>query len=548
MNGKRIVAVAYAPKGTAFVATRGANGNLTTSALKESAKKPSSREKKIEFIQSLDPKHDVLVVENGGASDYFALFARARGIPVLRFPTFVLGGAEHSAKKDDAADSLDRSRAMALLNQHGVTTVKAEKPNGTETGAMLTLRKARAMAMCMVGINGHEDLRPMTEGDVTNLRLKLVYRSYVRSFKATMRAYQGVLQSYRDQALIAQAFAETENDVLETLFDDLLGGEANETERADFFALIGKTFGSGGLPAQATEEDIAKLVSAFIESDKFRSTIGDRLKTQKKSVERALQGGKFRRKGTKEFDIIPANDVYKTVFEPIAGCGPLIAARMIAAIVDIRRFKSLPALKAYAGYHHFEDGTRACRRAGKVSNWNTDLKQGVYLFCDQVVKTRRDKPTVWSQKLEHRKAFELYKLLLNRQEMAMDANLDIEVVPAAYMERTINGVQDILPGDFATLAVHLEALQNRFGVAFKKGDDEEDLQGVETDEEDEVEQTTLTKPEKDFAKKLKGLKGGAHQKALRWLGQQFLKHVYNEWSKLVVDVKEESTSEALAAE
>lgn len=545
MNGKRIVAVAYAPKGTAFVATRGANGNLTTLALKESAKKPGSREKKIAFIQSLDPDHDVVVVENGGTSDYFALLARARGIPVLRFPTSVLGGAEHPAKKNDEADALDRSRAMALLNQHGITAVKAEKPNGTETGAMLTLRKARAMAMCMVGINGHEDLRPMTEGDVTNLRLKLVYRSYMRSFKATMRAYQGVLQSYRDQALIAQAFTETEDDVLETLFKDLLGGEANETERADFFALIGKTFGSGGLPAQATEEDIAKLVSAFIESDKFRSTIVDRLKTQKKAVERALQGGKVRRKGTKEFDIIPANDVYKTVFEPIPGCGPLIAARMIAAIVDIRRFKSLPALKAYAGYHHFEDGTRSRRVAGKVSNWNTDLKQGVYLFCDQTVKSKKSS---WNAKLEHRKAFELYKLLLNRQEMAMDAGLDLEVVPAAFMERAINGVQDILPGDFATLAAHLEALQNRFGVAFKKGDDEEDLQGVETDEEDEVEQTTLTKPEKDFAKKLKGLKGGAHQKALRWLGQKFLTHVYNEWSMLVIDVKEESTSGVLAAE
>jgi len=544
MNGKRIVAVAYAPKGTAFVATRGANGNLTTIALKESAKKPSSREKKIEFIQSLDPDHDVLVIENGGVSDYFALYARARGIKVLRFATSVLGGAEHPAKKDDAADALDRSRAMALLNQHGITVVKAEKPNGTETSAILTLRKARAMAMCVVGIHGHESLRPMTEGDVTNLRLKLVYRSYVRSFKATMRAYQGVLQSYRDQALIAQAFAETENNVLEMLLEDLLGGEANETERADFFALIGKTFGNEGLPAQATEEDIAKLVGAFLESDKFRSTIFDRLKAQKKAVERVLQGGKVRRKGTKEFDIIPASDVYKTVFEPIDGCGPLIAARMIAAIVDIRRFKSAPALKAYAGYHHFEDGTRARRVAGKVSNWNTDLKQGVYLFCDQTVKNKK---SPWNARLEHRKAFELYKLLLNRQELAMDADLDIEVVPVAYMERTIKGVNDILPGDFATLAAHLEALQNRFGVAFKKGDDEADSQDDETDENEE-EQTALTKSEKDFAKKLKGLKGGAHQKALRWLGQQFLKHVYNEWSKLVVDVKEEPTSEAVAAE
>ena len=129
----------------------------------------------------------------------------------------------------------------------------------------------------------------------------------------------------------------------------------------------------------------------------------------------------------------------------------------------------------------------------------------------------------------------------------MDADLDIEVVPVVYMERTIKGVNDILPGDFATLAAHLEALQNRFGVAFKKGDDEADSQDDETDENEE-EQTALTKSEKDFAKKLKGLKGGAHQKALRWLGQQFLKHVYNEWSKLVVDVKEEPTSEAVAAE
>ncbi|MFO0764845.1 MAG: transposase [Patescibacteria group bacterium] len=538
---KRIVAVAYAPKGTAFAATQGGKG-LTTLTLKESAKKPSSREKKIEFIQSLDPQHDVLVVENGGASDYFALFARARGIEVLRFPTFVLGGSEHPAKKDDAADALDRSRAMALLNQHGVSVVKAEKSNGTETGTILTLRKARAMAMCMVGIHGHEDLRPMTEGDVTNLRLKLVYRSYVRSFKATMRAYQGVLQSYRDQALIAQAFADTENDILEQLFEDLLGGEANETERADFFALIGKTFGDEGLPAQANEEDIAKLIGAFLDSDKFRSTIFDRLKAQKKAVERALQGGKVRRKGTKEFSIIPANDVFKTVFEPIDGCGPLIAARIIAAVVDIRRFKSLPALKAYAGYHHFEDGSRARRVAGKVSNWNTDLKQGVYLFCDQTVKNKKSS---WNAKLERRKAFELYKLLVNRQQLATEAGLDLEVVPASFMERTINGVQGIESSDFATLSAHILTLQNRFGVAFK-GNDEADEQ--EDDGDDEESKLELTKAEKDFSKKLKGLKGAAHQKALRWLGQQFLKHVYNEWTKLVTHVKEEPTSTAAAAE
>lgn len=81
-------------------------------------------------------------------------------------------------------------------------------------------------------------------------------------------------------------------------------------------------------------------------------------------------------------------DVWKNVFEPIRGIGPKIAARMITAIIDIRRFETSAKLVKFMGVHVLADGRFPRRRNGEVANWHPDGRQALFLFGDQLVRQR----------------------------------------------------------------------------------------------------------------------------------------------------------------
>ncbi|MEK7473130.1 MAG: transposase [Patescibacteria group bacterium] len=504
-------AIAHAPKGATFIVSGEIDKPACVRLKDDPAAAPKARAK-ASFIEKLEPG-DVVLLEMGGAADRLALACFAYGATVLRYPSFLLN-----------KEACDR-----VINACGYR-FREEKAREGETGEKLTARKTRAYALFGLHTVAPEGFYPVEPKDVSILRLKLGWRSYERSYKATMRSYQGLLAAYRDQAFVELAFArqlkadaleeEIHNLILEKLVEDILGGEISDTERQDFFALIGKEFEGGRFPERATEDTIAKLVNALLESDAFKATVFGRLKSQKKSIEKMLKGGRIGRKG----EAFEPNEIYAKVFEPIPGCGPLIGARFISAISDIRRFESLPALKAYAGYHHFEDGSRACRRAGHVSNWNTALKQAVYLLCDMTVK---NVSSPWRAKLDQRKAYELVKLLRDRQAKADELGLEVEILPAEF-RREITSYLDVELADFGKLSTHILALQERAGVAWK-GDDAEDT--VEVDSDDEEAGAEVKDPR--LGKLVRGLKGVAHNKGLRWLGQQFLKHVWFEWRRAV---------------
>ncbi|MCX6799821.1 MAG: transposase [Candidatus Falkowbacteria bacterium] len=108
-------------------------------------------------------------------------------------------------------------------------------------------------------------------------------------------------------------------------------------------------------------------------------------------------------------------DVWQEVFEPIEGCGEIIAAAIIDAIGDIRRFPNKAKLKAYAGVHVWNndyknmpkdtirqasDGSFVRSRRGVRLNSKTQLRQALYLLGDQF-KRRPD--SVWGQKLREYK-------------------------------------------------------------------------------------------------------------------------------------------------
>ncbi len=95
--------------------------------------------------------------------------------------------------------------------------------------------------------------------------------------------------------------------------------------------------------------------------------------------------------------VLKTLDVYTKLFEPIKGVGPRIAAGIISAIGDIRRFQNSDKLRAFAGCHVNDSngektqlGTEAGsggkfprHTRGKVANWHPNLRQALYLLGDQ---------------------------------------------------------------------------------------------------------------------------------------------------------------------
>lgn len=504
-------AVAHAVKGVTFVAKPNGDGSPEIVRLKDDPAAPPGKGQKINFLEQIQPG-DEIFLELGGAADRLALAAIAYGATVYRMPSFLLG----------------KERVCEIVARAG-WAISDERSIGEETSDRLTARKARAMALLDVSVSDPSQFITAKEEDVSLLRLRIAYRAFWRSKMAIMRAYQGLLAAYRDQAFLDLAFArqqaarvsaeDVHNYVLERLVEDMLGGEISAASRADFFAAIGKQFEGGRIPERATEDTIQRIVEAMLESDSFHSTVLERLKSQKKMIERLLKGGRMpKQPGEDRARVLPANEIWEKVFEPIPGCGPLIAARFIAAIGDIRRFEDRPALTAYAGYHHFADGSRARRVAGRVSNWHQQLKQAVYLLCQQNIKLPS---SPWRARLDQRRAYELWKILKDRARQAAEQELDVEILPAEFVGRVITSVNDMTIADLKVLAVRVDDLRARAGI--KSG---------APDEDESIEEAIAAKDPK-LAKLVRGVKQQALDRALRWLGQQLIKHIFREWRKAV---------------
>jgi len=125
-------------------------------------------------------------------------------------------------------------------------------------------------------------------------------------------------------------------------------------------------------------------------------------------------------------------EVWKHVFEQIEGCGERIAAGLIIAIGDIRRFavplngtdmhgrskaimKTCAKVKAICGAH-LEEGKFPRRRAGKVANWSPLARQSLFLLGDQF---NRRPASDWGKKLLWKK---------EQLRLAHPQPVDVEVV------------------------------------------------------------------------------------------------------------------------
>lgn len=108
--------------------------------------------------------------------------------------------------------------------------------------------------------------------------------------------------------------------------------------------------------------------------------------------------------------LVEESPVYQRIFTPIQGVGPLIAARLLVAIGDIRRFSTDAKLKAFLGVHVLASGKYADvpveksfprQRGGMVANWHPDGRQALYLLADQF---NRRPNSEWGQVLLRYKA------------------------------------------------------------------------------------------------------------------------------------------------
>ncbi len=154
--------------------------------------------------------------------------------------------------------------------------------------------------------------------------------------------------------------------------------------------LIGMMFCSttGGFP----DGDIEKRFEKLKANDPIFTAIEAQEAKAFKAMTKAVEG----------------TDVWQKLFADLPGVGPAIAARIISAIIDIRRFETDAKLKKFMGVHLIpqavEEGSPDStprwifprRRNNEVANWNPDARQALYLLADQFVK----KPgSVWGMKL-----------------------------------------------------------------------------------------------------------------------------------------------------
>jgi len=103
----------------------------------------------------------------------------------------------------------------------------------------------------------------------------------------------------------------------------------------------------------------------------------------------AILGNLMREEARRETELknaVRRLDVWKEIFGPVEGCGEIIAAGIITAVGDIRRFATDAKLKAYCGVHVLSDGRFPRKRLGTVANWTGEARQALYQLAEQFVR------------------------------------------------------------------------------------------------------------------------------------------------------------------
>lgn len=470
-------AIAHAPVGSSVVISWDKKSKPKSTVF-------NSTDEKEEFVTALGPG-DTCYLELGGAADRLALACHIRGAKVFRIPVFRLGdNVEASAETDHNKDL------------QAVTLDADENEVSSEDSAVLAARKTRAEKIFVAAETNHGAFYELLAGELPVLTLVVLWKGFYLMQRTRIATHLRLLSVYRDLYLVTAAQKATGASEEEFILD-----------------MLAKEKSFGDMPVEARRNYLASIKSG----DVLDETVTDREKALFKMLERQLK--------TLEMNI--------KVFSQIDGCGTSITSRLIGTISDIRRFPTFPQFKAYFGHHHFEDGSRARRRRGSISNWTQVGKQGVWQWGEQIAKTPSGS-NPWRVKLDLRRAYELVKLLremdalpaelLSKREAAsvLDmVNGDLDVILAA-----IDGLRGETEKEVVGAKKEKEKVAYRQYLKIKYADKTLFTRVTTTYDEGIAKSTPATK------KALKGIKAKALDKSKRWLRQQFLKHLYRELWKL----------------
>lgn len=188
----------------------------------------------------------------------------------------------------------------------------------------------------------------------------------------------------------------------------------------------------------------------------------------------------------KALEAIP---IYGSLFKPIEGVGPIIAAGILTVIGDIRRFVCLGKdlehrsgkLKKFCGIVPRPDGSFPRKRGGEILGYNPDIRQSLFLLGDQF---NRRPGSVWGAKLLAEK-----KRLRERE-------------PYQVVETTDGKKHQLVPGKFE------KKKGGKYLITLEGGE--------------RVEVTG----------KLRYYDGHILRMAIWSTLRQFVEHLYDEWTKL----------------
>ncbi|MEI8328323.1 MAG: transposase [Candidatus Taylorbacteria bacterium] len=302
-----------------------------------------------------------------------------------------------SAKEEDVLVSRHASQCRY--------ETKKGKKGAPDTKILIEI--AEKMPVDWIGLEMNDKVAMILGGSGDYLAYALSFKlsemggSVIRIPPFKLQAYRGQASKDDDDVLLARLAEEHRTEFYETFSRDLDVIDVRNKyrgwkdamkarigcEQRLFQSHIGTTFCSeaGYCPEGSIKKDFEKLrdtdaVLVALEAEETR-----RLKELTKAVE--------------------ALDVYKQIFEYITGLGPRIAARLVYAVVDIRRFKKASQFVAYLGLHVRQKDKNGKdlptekqfprRRGGEIANWDEENgRQAFWNLADQF--NRQKGTTRWS--------------------------------------------------------------------------------------------------------------------------------------------------------
>lgn len=384
----------------------------------------SNDEKKFAWVESLQPG-DEIWTELGASADILCALALKKGVKVRRIQTHIL----KDWRKANGLDAGDSFKSLVRFAEQEPEKFYETPPAVAE---VLGLR-------CLV--RHFEITQEMRKSEAHRLRGVAIMEYFLSEKDEEQNALtedELAAKTKSEKKLVDQLeelLGEARDGVLRLIADKHLPQELRRKFAAQFSA---KRLAAGimdeitGRKRKRSDTDLEiYLRRRFAESHIFWG-IEREEEYYAAEVEAHLEG----------------MELYRDVYKQIPGMGPKISGRIMAAIGDIRRFRSAYALAAYFGWHVRPDGS-CPRRVKSMSDemretiaeeggrwhdygaWNKLGRQGFFLWAEQVNRATPEKTPLlvpYREMLLRRKAYVARKYWLKAAEETVNDKSSPEIM------------------------------------------------------------------------------------------------------------------------